>query len=105
MESAIIQIALGVGGLSGSMLLVWFITQQQLKTTIKTITDQNKEQVEAITKQYGRMIDFQRDADKRSFELMERILDLSQMQIAALSRVETKIDSNQYCPMARKGSM
>jgi hypothetical protein len=50
----------------------------------------------------------QRQADaereKQNFALLNGFLETLQCQIAQLSRIENKMDSNHFCPMVRRGA-
>ena len=44
------------------------------------------------------------EREKQTFAMLNGFLETLQCQIAQLSRLENKIDSNHWCPLVRKGA-
>lgn len=105
MEAGIIQLAQIMGGLGGSLLIVWYVTQKQVEKTVKAVTDQNKEQIEAINKNYDRMLELHRDSANKNFDLLKELIETTRLQSGQLAHLETLVKSNQFCPMQRKGGI
>ncbi|HBE45733.1 MAG TPA: hypothetical protein DDW17_09925 [Deltaproteobacteria bacterium] len=55
-------------------------------------------------KLFSGIIDTQNEQAKRNFEILQSFIQTLEYHGACLARMETKIDQNQFCPVARKES-
>lgn len=75
----------GQGGLSIVMFVVWFVY--------------HKNQVEFLTK----ILDEQSKREDRNFQILKEATETLQQLTAYISRMEYKIDSNEWCPITKEG--
>jgi ABC-type long-subunit fatty acid transport system fused permease/ATPase subunit len=55
-------------------------------------------------KLFSEIIETQNEHAKRNFEILQSFIQTLEYHGACLARMETKIDQNQFCPVARKES-
>lgn len=55
-------------------------------------------------KLFSEIIQTQNEHAKRNFEILQSFIQTLEYHGACLARMETKIDQNQFCPVARKES-
>jgi hypothetical protein len=73
-------------GISALIFLIWYLY--------------HRSQVQ----QWQRLMDAQQQREERNFELLKDMLETVQYHTGMLARVETKIDTNQFCPLTKKES-
>lgn len=52
---------------------------------------------------YKQILDEQAERENRNFEVLKELTETIQATTAILSRMEYKIDSNNWCPISREG--
>lgn len=106
-------------GAAGLMFAAYFLTHRSSFTTIKdmmnlvttannnALTTQKEAQIETvknITSSFEQISQSQLEQERRDFELQKEQIETMQMVCNSIARLESKIDSNNYCPMiSRKG--
>lgn len=73
-------------GISALIFLIWYLY--------------HRSQVQ----QWKQLMDAQQQREERNFELLKDMLETVQYHTGMLARVETKIDTNQFCPLTKKES-
>lgn len=68
------------------------------KVLLESQAEQQKVQLDA----YGELIRGHREREDKNFQIMERFAETLEYHGACLARIETKIDQNKFCPIARK---
>lgn len=76
---------IGQGGLSIVMLVVWFVY--------------HKGQVAFLAK----ILDEQSKREDRNFQILKEATETLQQLTAYISRMEYKIDANEWCPLTKEG--
>lgn len=83
-ETGILIEILKQAGIAGVVFVVWWAYH---KSTVKLLSG---------------MLEAQREREQHNFEMLQKFIDTLEFHGACLARIETKIDQNQYCPLARK---
>lgn len=55
-------------------------------------------------KLFSGIIEAQQERERHNFEMLQKFIDTLEYHGACLARLETKMDQNQFCPVARKES-
>jgi len=73
-------------GISGLIFLIWYLYHR------------------SQAQQWQQIFTAQQEREERNFELLKDMLETVQYHTGMLARVETKIDTNQFCPITKKES-
>jgi len=76
--------------------------RQQTAEMIKLNAQAAKEALDNNNKIWGNVLEMVRRQGDSQNEVLKNLLENNQYQGAQLSRIETKIDTNQMCPVVRK---
>jgi hypothetical protein len=102
-------------GVCGILFLVWYFYHkaqsrawmeqqrhqaEQARLQLETLAEQHKLQLQS----YIQLIEGHRERENKNFEVMNRYAETLEYHAACLARMETKIDQNKFCPIARKES-
>lgn len=102
-------------GINALCFVIWFVYHkaqakaqaiqqsnqfEQQKLQLTTMAEQHRLQLDSYTK----LIEDHRERESKTFQIMERYAETLEYHGACLARVETKIDQNKFCPIARKES-
>ncbi len=74
----------------------------QTAETMRMITAQANQTLENNNKIWSNVFDMYRQQQTQQNEVLKQMLETSQYQGAQLSRMEQKIDTNQFCPLVKK---
>ncbi len=80
----------------------WDSNKSQTAEMMKMIASQATQTLENNNKIWSNVFDMYRQQQLQQNEVLKEMLETSQYQGSQLSRMETKIETNQYCPMVRK---
>jgi hypothetical protein len=84
-------------GFPAVIFAVWYLYHQ---SQAKAWTAREKAQFDMFS-----LIAKERDVrDERNYEILKEMLEVSRYQSTILARMDTKIDTNQFCPMVREGA-
>jgi len=84
-------------GISAVIFLIWYLYH-------RSQVRQWQQQHETDMQQWQLLLKAQQEREARNFELLKDMLETVQYHTGMLSRVETKIDTNQFCPLTKKES-
>ena len=96
-DAALMKEVLVNFGPSGLVFIIWLIYH---RNSVKQFETMLKNQAA----QFNEVLKYQQVREEKTFNLLERQIETLDYHGAHLSRIEQKIDSNQYCPMVRKGA-
>ena len=82
-EGAILEWAKNIG-VPGVIFLIWYLYHKAQTAILMNLIDEHKAR------------------DDKNFEVLGRYAEILEYHAACLARMETKIDDNQFCPLARK---
>ena len=96
-ESALFLKLIESIGFPGLIFAVWYLYH---RSQVKAWESREAAQVETVKAQMQTM----NDHESRMFTLLNGQLEALQCLIGQVARVESKIDTNQHCPIVRKDS-
>ena len=82
-EGAILEWAKNIG-IPGVIFLIWYLYHKSQSGILMKLIEEHKAR------------------DDKNFEVLGRYAEILEYHGACLARMETKIDDNQFCPLARK---
>ncbi|MGI6394511.1 MAG: hypothetical protein ACOX2F_07270 [bacterium] len=81
-------------GIPGLIFLIFYIYHKS-QTTIYENMAKNQNKI------YDDIIKQNTERENRNFETLSDMIETMQLNIAMLSRIESKIENNTYCPIVR----
>jgi len=84
-------------GISALIFLIWYLYH-------RSQVQQWQQRHDVDMQQWQCLIDAQQQREERNFELLKDMLETVQHHTGLLARVETKIATNQFCPITKKES-
>ncbi|RJP20726.1 MAG: hypothetical protein C4529_08925 [Deltaproteobacteria bacterium] len=96
-EGALFIELIKYAGFPAIIFAVWFIYHRSQSLAWSEQTKLHFETFSLITKE--------RDVrDERNYEILKEMLEVSRYQSTILARMDSKIDTNQYCPIVRQNT-
>lgn len=84
-------------GVSALIFIIWYLYH-------RSQVQQQEKQQEQQAQQWQDLFAAQQQREERNFQLLKDMLETVQHHTGLLARVETKIDTNQFCPITKKES-
>jgi len=90
------------GGLPVMMFVIFILYHRGENAKWAETTKAQKEESQRIYELLKSTLDRQEKETDRHFTLLREMAEAMNLQTRSLSRIETKIDDNQFCPITKK---
>jgi len=88
-------------GLPAVILIFWYLHNQQQAKLFEASLEQQKSQTKQMVEMVQMMITQQRQQADQQFSQTQKMLETLQYLSGQVNRIDTKAETNQFCPIVR----